>query len=270
MSKYAKIISTTTQKEKPIDKSEMIKNNAGGYVFQISDEQRLKRFLILGSEGGTFYVDERKLTIDNAQTVISMIKNKGDAVLDILKNVCENRLAPKVSPSIFVYGLIFIFGDEQLKSKARLLKNLVLQTAEHLFEFCDVVRTASSKKKSFGKSLRKLISSWYNERNDLGYQISKYRNRETWTHKKLLRMSHVIPKNEEINRLFKWAVGKEKFKEDDLEKSKNFVHPYCVDKLVEIRQNFQIKLKENKVEYFDVFNFIEKYKLTWKWFHLIY
>ncbi|HVH97813.1 MAG TPA: hypothetical protein VM869_03855, partial [Enhygromyxa sp.] len=44
-------------------------NNAGGYSFVLDDRARLERFLILGSEGGTYYVSERALTIDNAHCV---------------------------------------------------------------------------------------------------------------------------------------------------------------------------------------------------------
>jgi 60 kDa SS-A/Ro ribonucleoprotein len=35
---------------------EMLPNNAGGYGFQLDDWERLERFLILGSESGTYYV----------------------------------------------------------------------------------------------------------------------------------------------------------------------------------------------------------------------
>src|SRR5690606_37272782 len=39
-----------------------VKNSAGGFVFEVSPEQRLRGFLVLGTEGGTFYVGERELT----------------------------------------------------------------------------------------------------------------------------------------------------------------------------------------------------------------
>ncbi|HLT36755.1 MAG TPA: hypothetical protein VK034_10725, partial [Enhygromyxa sp.] len=45
------------------------RNNAGGYSFVLDDRARLERFLILGSEGGSYYVSERALTIDNGKCV---------------------------------------------------------------------------------------------------------------------------------------------------------------------------------------------------------
>jgi 60 kDa SS-A/Ro ribonucleoprotein len=43
-------------------RADQIQNNAGGFVFAVSDEQRFLRFLILGTEGGTYYVGERVQT----------------------------------------------------------------------------------------------------------------------------------------------------------------------------------------------------------------
>ncbi|CAM3551661.1 TROVE domain-containing protein [Deinococcus frigens] len=40
-----------------------VRNNAGGFVYTVSDEGRLTRFLVLGTDGGTFYAAERKHTV---------------------------------------------------------------------------------------------------------------------------------------------------------------------------------------------------------------
>ena len=52
-----------TQQSEPIFGRSMVQNAAGGFVFEIDDWQRLRRFLILGAEGGTYYASERKLTL---------------------------------------------------------------------------------------------------------------------------------------------------------------------------------------------------------------
>ena len=53
----------------PIPGANQVPNSAGGYAWELDDWARLDRFLILGSEGGTYYVSERKLTKDNAACV---------------------------------------------------------------------------------------------------------------------------------------------------------------------------------------------------------
>ena len=52
----------STPQSKPLPDEHQVQNNAGGYVYQIDEWKRLDRFLILGAEGGTYYVKEQKLT----------------------------------------------------------------------------------------------------------------------------------------------------------------------------------------------------------------
>ena len=46
----------TSQGEPLPGRTDSVKNNAGGFGFAVDKWQRLRRFLILGSEGGTYYV----------------------------------------------------------------------------------------------------------------------------------------------------------------------------------------------------------------------
>ena len=49
----------------PLDERQ-VANSVGGHSYPVDDMTRLQRFLILGSEGGSYYADERKLTLENA------------------------------------------------------------------------------------------------------------------------------------------------------------------------------------------------------------
>ena len=53
-------INQTTQ----LDSRQVI-NNAGGYVYEVSDDVRLLRFLILGTEGGTYYSQSKDIHREN-------------------------------------------------------------------------------------------------------------------------------------------------------------------------------------------------------------
>lgn len=48
----------------------MAENSAGGYIFALNPFDRLRRFLILGSDASTYYANERELTRENAECVI--------------------------------------------------------------------------------------------------------------------------------------------------------------------------------------------------------
>lgn len=84
-------------------------NAAGGVgSFAITDLQRLRRFLILGSEGGTYYSTEPKLTLENAEAIARMIQGQGETV------VAE---VPLLALTTFDSGLVthpfchFLFAD---------------------------------------------------------------------------------------------------------------------------------------------------------------
>ena len=46
-----------------------VPNSAGGHAWEADEWTRLRRFLILGSEGGSYYAGEWTLTRENAQAV---------------------------------------------------------------------------------------------------------------------------------------------------------------------------------------------------------
>ena len=54
---YAKIFNRrVTPQSQPIPGSTQVRNSGGGYSWQVDDWTRLDRFLILGAEGGTYYI----------------------------------------------------------------------------------------------------------------------------------------------------------------------------------------------------------------------
>ncbi|KJH43769.1 TROVE domain protein [Dictyocaulus viviparus] len=72
-------------------RSDEVCNSAGGFVFAVSDETRIRRFLILGTTGGTYYSSEKELTMENVNALIDIIeKGYGSS---ILKEIYEISLA---------------------------------------------------------------------------------------------------------------------------------------------------------------------------------
>ena len=64
---YEKHFSTRkTPQSEAIPGKDMVPDSAGGYAFAVDDWKRLDRFLILGAEGGTYYIKEQALTKENA------------------------------------------------------------------------------------------------------------------------------------------------------------------------------------------------------------
>jgi cell division initiation protein len=61
---------------KPLPGTTQVPNNGGGYAWQITPWQQLERFLILGTEGGTYYTSEKALTVENANRENSLLREK--------------------------------------------------------------------------------------------------------------------------------------------------------------------------------------------------
>lgn len=205
MRNLAQHVSTkTTPQSQAIRGTNQQMNNAGGYSYVLSKWDRLQRFLILGSEGGTYYVGEKKLTEDNAGVVLECAREDADNAVKVIAQISESGRAPKNDAAIFALALIASEGDLNARRLALQAMPRVCRTGTHLFQFV----AACKELRGWGRGLREAVSGWYNNRplDKLAYQVTKYRNRAGYTHRDLLRLSH--PKTEEISRncLYHWLT----------------------------------------------------------------
>lgn len=186
----------------PIPGKNQVKNSAGGYSWGIDDWGRLDRFLILGSEGGSYYASEKELTIKNAEAVLRCIKADSARVVNRVVEISEAGRAPKNDPAIFVLAMVAGMGDE--KGRQAAFKNLssICRTGTHLFSFVEEVE----KFRGWGRGLKNAVAKWYLDKDpsQLAYQVVKYRQRGGWSHRDLLRLAHV--KSEALNDIFHWIV----------------------------------------------------------------
>ena len=102
------ILERTSQTEQALGKDQ-VQNSAGGYVFAVDKWDRLRRFLILGSEGGTYYIGKHQLSRENAENVIDCIKENPSRVLAVVSAIVANRIAPRMDPVLFVVALMVTF-----------------------------------------------------------------------------------------------------------------------------------------------------------------
>lgn len=183
-------------------RADQVKNNAGGFVFAVSDKDRLERFLILGTDGGTYYVNQNKLTDQNVEFVKNLIKTDEALVRNTLVDVSVNGRAYKNSPAIFTLALLFVEGQDKAAARAAVSK--VCRTSTHLFEFAQYIENLGG----WGRAKRSAVADWYQtqEVDKLAYQLVKYRQRDGWTHRDLLRLSHPVGVD---SNLVNFALGKE-------------------------------------------------------------
>lgn len=163
-------------------------NSAGGFAWQIASLDRLRRFLILGSEGGSYYASERDLTRQNIDAVRDALDEHGVEAVGEIVVVSEAGRAPKQDPAIYALAVACAHGDPLVRLAATNAIVRVCRTGTHLFMFAEFVEG----QRGWGRALKRGVAAWY-EREDvkeLAYQVVKYRQRGGWTHRDLLRLAH--------------------------------------------------------------------------------
>lgn len=198
------VSSRVTPQSQPIPGKGQEQNNAGGYSYVLDYWKRLERFLILGSEGGTYYVGERQLTADNAAVVIECGKADAARTVETIASISEAGRAPKNDPAIFALALLASHEDDAARRLALAAMPRVCRTATHLFQF-----VANCKElRGWGRGLRQAVAGWYNNKplDKLAYQVTKYRNRAGYTHRDVLRLSHPKSCDSAHNILYRWIT----------------------------------------------------------------
>lgn len=180
----------TPQRERTPGRTDEVLNNAGGFVFTVSDKTRLERFLILGTDGGTYYVGENDLTKQNVNFVVDLIARDERLVIDTLVDVATNNRAAKNSPAIYVLALVLAHGNDKAYFRASDVVNKVVRTGTHLFEFCNYIDSLGG----WGRAKRSAVAGWYEGKtaDQIAYQAVKYRQREGWTHRDVFRKVHPV------------------------------------------------------------------------------
>lgn len=187
---------------------EQVKNKAGGYAFKAEDSAIYKRFLILGTEGGTYYTGEQELTLGALNTVNGVIDTRGEWAVNEAWRVYENGLALK--QSAVLYALAYALTRPDLVTRKAVYAVLPqIRTASQLFELLQTARHLAPRRTS-SMGLRKAISRWYADRKpeDLAYQLVKYQVRNNMSHRDLMRWAHPTPSSRYHGMIFNWVMGR--------------------------------------------------------------
>lgn len=239
-----------------------VMNNAGGFSFEITPLERIKRFLILGSDS-SFYQPGAALTQESARTIIDYVARDSNSehleLIDLIVEVSVAGRAPKQQPALFALALVISQTKfEDVKSYGYQQVNKVCRTGTTLFEFFSFLNQFQR----FGMGARKAIARWYAARDtdNLAYQVGKYRSRSGFTHADLLRLSKKVRSGEEgmdasRTAVLNWIVGKD----FDTQALPRFLQG--IEKAKKLDGNDMLSLDERVKEYV---NLVARYGLSWE------
>jgi len=189
-----------------------VPNHTGGWGFAVADEVRLRRFLTMGTTGGTFYVDEAQLTRENGELVLAWARDRTGQLVGLVTQISVAGRAPRQAPALLALAAALQLGaTAEGRRAAERAVPAVVRTGSALATFCKYIEQFGG----WGPVTRRAVSSWYLGRDPdaLAYQLVKYRQRDGWTHADILRLAHPYPAlpdgtvMEMHSRLFAWVTS---------------------------------------------------------------
>jgi 60 kDa SS-A/Ro ribonucleoprotein len=193
-----------TPQSAPIPGTSQVANSAGGFAFAVDDWTRLDRFLILGSEGGSYYATERKLTRENAQVVLRCLQADGLRTVSRIVEISDQGRAPRNDPALFALAMAAKLGAVETRRAAFAALPRVARIGTHLFHFAECIKALGG----WGRGTMRAFARWYTEMEAgrLALQAIKYQSRDGWSHRDLLRKAHPKAKDERQQALFHWMT----------------------------------------------------------------
>jgi hypothetical protein len=201
-----------------------IANNAGGYSFPLPLEQEWMRYLIIGSksDNGCYYQCGGAIATTISKCIMAAVSSPATCahlIRDIV-DVSVNARAPKQEMTMMSLAAAIVFPpDNACKAQALVAVNQVCRIPTHLFMLVQYIRDLSQDKKTpgkgFGKGVRRVLTEYYTSRNglELAILVTKYKNREGWTHADLIALLHINPaemKDDGGRLVLEWIMKKDK------------------------------------------------------------
>lgn len=193
-----------------------VTTDQGGVAYEAGVWQRLNRFLVIGSDHGSYYASGQKLTVENVDVVKQALAEDWQRALAMIVRVSEGGLAPKQDPQVL--ALAIAAKDSRLEVRQEALMVALPKVCRYgttLFHFVAYLKALNGGKWRVGRLFRRAIKNWYETKAvrpgvmtglPLAWEVEKYKSRDGFSHRDLLIMAH--PKFDDLatNAVARWVV----------------------------------------------------------------
>ena len=195
---------------------DQVPNNAGGFVWQISDQEQVLRYLIIGSEGGNYYQTPQQVSSQCASCVLRMTRTPANFkwLVDTIRQVSIEGRAAKHESTLLALATAIVFAPTQSdKNQALNAVKDCVRILTHMYMLMGYIRifskaghpnlasSASSASSAvvgsgLGRGIRRVFGEYFYSRTgiEVANLVTKYQNREGWTIKDVLTLIHINPK----------------------------------------------------------------------------
>jgi 60 kDa SS-A/Ro ribonucleoprotein len=213
-----------------------ITTSEGGQAYEADPWTRFRRFNLIGTTGGTFYVNERDLTLDNIEVVRACLAEDGPRAVRELLAIGDGR-APKHDPVLFTLAIASTAADKATRDAAFAAVPALCRTATHLMhwvayrealgavnrpkrpagttdaEYGRLVQAEVDKRVAagdpfpyggWGRGVKDAVAAWFTTKtaDQLAYQAIKYPSRDGWSLRDLLRLTKPKTGDPALNAVF--------------------------------------------------------------------
>ena len=200
-----------------------VANNAGGFSFPLPLEQEWMRYLIIGSksETGNYYQTGGQIATHVARCIMAAVGNPTTCkrlLCDVVDVSVKGRAAKQEMTMMALAAAIAFAPNPECKSLALGAIEQVCRIPTHWFMLLQFIRDLSQDKatpgKGMGKGVRRAFSKLYTSRAgpELAVLLTKYKNREGWTHVDVISLLHINPaemKDDGARLVLEWFMKKD-------------------------------------------------------------
>jgi 60 kDa SS-A/Ro ribonucleoprotein len=189
-------------------------NHGGGYSYTVDEWTRLRRWLILGTDGGSYYQGERDLTRENLKVVSDALTADAERALGEAVAVSRGGLAKRNDQALYLVAAGLAHADEKTRQAAALALPEIARTGTHLFQVAEWHKALSERGGvGWGTVARRAFSNTLGQlgTDRLALHMVKYRQRHGWTYRDILRKAHPDHTALGADRvaLYEWACGRD-------------------------------------------------------------
>ena len=196
---------------------DQIPNNAGGFVWQISDREQVIRYLVIGSEGGNYYQTPQQVSSQCASCVLRMTRTPDNFkwLIETIRDVSISGRAAKQESTLLALATAIVFAPTPAaKTEALNAVNDCVRILTHMYMLMGYMTIFASAKHGIsasasaeesvvggrnphgiGRGMRRVLGEYFYSRTgiEIANLITKYQNREGWTIKDVLTLIHIDP-----------------------------------------------------------------------------
>lgn len=192
-------IRRTSQRQKT--EPSQVQNNAGGYVYPVDKWEAARRFMIMGTETGSFYRGETELTKEMVNQTARCLRENPIRLAMTAKEIISERSAIRPDYALYVLAGVSLCPDEDARRCVLDDLRTVCNIPSHLFMFLKFRKDLGGR---WNRMLRNGVARNFNARHpgQLMYHFLKYKQRYGWSHQDVIRQSHAMAISKEHNELY--------------------------------------------------------------------